>query len=108
MTGTCRYHTFTASDHFDNNEFTGVDMDPSPARRLRWSIYGALVLAILAMILGGAFTVIIGLFTGQLTPEAPWQQWLAVLFPAVLIWGGGALPFGAALGFFASHIWRDV
>lgn len=37
-------------------------------------MYGALVLAILAMILGGLFTVIIGLFTGQLTPDAPWQQ----------------------------------
>ncbi|MEF3274334.1 MAG: ABC transporter ATP-binding protein [Chloroflexus sp.] len=82
--------------------------DPSPARRLRWAVRGALFLSLLAVILGGMFTVIIGLFTGQLTPDAGWEQWVRVVLPSVLVWGLGALPFGAALGFFASLIWREV
>jgi hypothetical protein len=82
--------------------------DPSPARRLRWAVRGALILSFVAMVLGGLFTAVIGLFTGQLSPDAGWEQWLSVLLPSILIWGIGALPFGAALGFFASHIWREV
>ncbi|MCX7859302.1 MAG: ABC transporter ATP-binding protein [Chloroflexus sp.] len=83
-------------------------MDPSPARRVRWAMRGALILALLAVVLGGVFTAVIGLFTGQLTTSAGWGEWLRVLVPAMLIWGLGALPFGAALGFFASLIWREV
>ncbi|WP_298817931.1 ABC transporter ATP-binding protein [Chloroflexus sp.] len=82
--------------------------DPSLARRLRWAVRGALFLALLSVVLGGVFTAVIGLFTGQLAPDAGWNQWLRVLLPSMLVWGLGALPFGAALGFFASLIWREV
>ncbi|WP_322487253.1 ABC transporter ATP-binding protein [Chloroflexus sp.] len=83
-------------------------MDPSPARRMRWAVGGALILALLAIVLGGVFTVVISLFTGQLAPDSGWLDWVRVLWPAILAWGLGALPFGAALGFFASLIWREV
>ncbi len=83
-----------------------LPQDPSPARRLRWAMCGALILAVLAAVLGGAFTIVIGLFTDQLAPDAGIGHWLRVIVPAVVVWTLGALPFGAALGFFASLIWR--
>jgi hypothetical protein len=107
-TNASEYHAGTIFGSHERELLSHTGMDPSPSRRIRWAINGALILALLAVFLGGLFTVVIGFFTGRLSPEASWQQWLGVIFPAVVIWGIAALPFGAALGFFASLIWREV
>ncbi len=57
-------------------------------------------------VLGGAFTIVIGLFTDQLAPDVGIGHWLRVIVPAVVVWTLEALPCGAAPGFFASLIRR--
>jgi hypothetical protein len=82
-------------------------MSTTTRRRLRWALRGALILAGLAILLGGLFTALIGLAERRVAPDAGLNAWVGLLLPATLIWGAGALPFGAALGFFAALIWRD-
>jgi len=68
---------------------------------------GALVLAALAIVLGGMFNVLIAIAQGVVPPGADLAFWALLLLRSSLAWGLGALPFGAALGAFASLIWRD-
>jgi polyferredoxin len=76
-------------------------------RGLRWSIWGAIILALLSIVLGGLFTALIALAEQIVPPDAGAGYWAALLLRSTLIWGIGALPFGAILGMFASLIWRD-
>lgn len=81
---------------------------PTPRRRLvRWGVRGALVLAVLAIVLGGMFNVLIAIAQGVVPPDADLAFWALLLLRSSLAWGLGAIPFGAALGAFASLIWRD-
>lgn len=82
-------------------------MNPTIRRRLRWAMSGALILAGLAIVLGGFATVVIAMAEGSISASAGASFWLAMLLRVLLLWGLGALPFGAALGFYASMIWRD-
>lgn len=82
-------------------------MDATRQRRVRWGVRGALALAILAILLGGMFNVLIALFEGSIPDGAGPGFWAIFLLRSSLAWGGGALLFGAALGVFASMIWRD-
>lgn len=77
----------------------------SSARLRRWAGRGALILAGLAIVLGGLFTCLIAVAQQNLPREA--IGWLPLLARTVLIWGGGGLFFGAILGAYASLIWRD-
>jgi hypothetical protein len=76
-------------------------------RRRRWGVRGALVLAALAIVLGGIFNVLIAIAQREVPSEAVFAFWASLLLRSSLAWGLGALPFGAALGVFASMIWRD-
>jgi hypothetical protein len=81
---------------------------PEPRRRLvRWGVRGALVLAALAIMFGGMFNVLIAIAQGVVPPDADLAFWALLLLRSSLAWGLGAVPFGAALGAFASLIWRD-
>jgi hypothetical protein len=82
-------------------------MDRIQQRRVRWALRGALVLAALAIVLGGIFNVLIALFTRAVPANAGIAFWALFLLRSSLAWGGGALFFGALLGMFASMIWRD-
>jgi len=82
-------------------------MRSTRSRRLRWALRGALVLAVVAIVLGGLFTVVIALFEQRVPADAGPGFWAGLLLQAAVIWGLGALPFGAALGLYASMIWRD-
>lgn len=81
-------------------------MDLTIQRRIRWAMRGALVLALLGIFFGTMFMVLITLAVGT-PPDAGVSFWLRLLLLNALLWGVGALPFGAALGLFASMIWRD-
>jgi hypothetical protein len=74
-------------------------------RRVRWALRGALILAAVAIVLGGIFNVLIALFTGETGAGAGF--WAILLLRSSLAWGAGGLFFGALLGMFASMIWRD-
>lgn len=76
-------------------------------RRIRWGVRGALVLAALAIFLGGMFNIIIATASGEVPPDAGFGFWAWFLTRSALAWGLGAVPFGAALGVFSSMIWRD-
>lgn len=76
-------------------------------RRIRWAVRGALVLAALAIVLGGLFNVLIAIALGTVPPGSGPGYWILFLLRSSLAWGGGALFFGALLGMFASMIWRD-
>lgn len=82
-------------------------MDATRRRRVRWAVRGALALAALAILLGGMFNVLIAFFEGSVPDDAGFGYWAIFLLRSSLAWGGGALFFGAALGIFASMIWRD-
>lgn len=82
-------------------------MSPEIRRRLRWALRGALVLAALSILLGGLFTVLIAVAQGEPPPDAGAGYWAGLLLRSSLLWGLGAMPFGAALGTFAAMIWRD-
>lgn len=82
-------------------------MEATRRRRVRWAVRGAIALAILAILLGGMFNVLIALFEGSPPANAGFGFWALFLLRSSLAWGGGALLFGAALGAFASMIWRD-
>lgn len=82
-------------------------MSPTIRRRLRWALRGALVLAALAILLGGMFTIVITIAAGDVPPGAGLSFWASRLLLSSLIWGGGAIFFGAPLGMYASMIWRD-
>lgn len=84
----------------------GSDIDLTLQRRIRWTLRGALVLALLSIFFGTMFMVLITLAVGT-PPGAGVGFWLRLLLLNALLWGVGALPFGAALGLFASMIWRD-
>lgn len=77
------------------------------SRRLRWAIWGAIILALVSIVLGGLFTALVALAERSLPPEAGAGEWAGLILRAALLWGLGALPFGAILGMFASLIWRD-
>lgn len=80
----------------------------TPRHRLvRWGVRGALVLAALAIVLGGLFNVLITIAQGVVPPDADLTFWTLLLLRSSLAWGLGAIPFGAALGAFASLIWRN-
>lgn len=76
-------------------------------RLLRWGARGALVLSILAILLGGMFNILIAIAQGAVPPDADLAFWALLLLRSSIAWGLGAIPFGAALGAFASLIWRD-
>lgn len=76
-------------------------------RRIGWGIRGALVLAAVAIVLGGLFNVLIAIAQQRVPDEGALIFWLGLLLRSSLAWGFGATPFGAALGVFASMIWRD-
>jgi hypothetical protein len=81
-------------------------MDLTFQRRVRWAMRGALTLALLGIFFGTMFMVLITLAVG--VPEGAGAGfWLRLLLLNALLWGVGALPFGAVLGMFASMIWRD-
>ncbi len=82
-------------------------MNHTRRRRIRWAVRGALALAGLAIVLGGIFNLLITIALGGVPPAAGPSFWLMLLLRSSLAWGGGALIFGAALGVFASMIWRD-
>ncbi|NJN18102.1 MAG: ABC transporter ATP-binding protein [Oscillochloris sp.] len=82
-------------------------MNPTIRRRIRWAFGGAFTLAILAIILGSLFSVLIAVADNTTPTDAGAGFWLGLLLRSALLWGGGALPFGAALGFYASMIWRE-
>ncbi len=82
-------------------------MEATRRRRVRWAVRGALVLAALAILLGGMFNVLIALFQGEPPAGAGFGYWSVFLLRSSLAWGGGGLFFGALLGIFASMIWRD-
>lgn len=82
-------------------------MDRTQRRRVRWAVRGALILAALAILLGGLFNVLIALFTRDVPANAGVGFWALFLLLSSLAWGGGGLFFGALLGMFASMIWRD-
>lgn len=82
-------------------------MNPTIRRRLRWALWGAAILAILAIVLGGLFTVLIALAEDNPAAGSGFAYWSGLLLRSLLLWGLGALPFGAALGMFASMIWPD-
>jgi ABC-type multidrug transport system permease subunit len=84
-----------------------MDTNPTRQRRIRWAIRGALVLAAIAIVLGGLFNVLIAFALGTVPPDSGPGFWALFLLRSSLAWGGGALFFGAPLGFFASMIWRD-
>lgn len=81
--------------------------DATRRRRIRWAIRGALVLAVVAIVLGGIFNVLIAIALREIPPGAGIGFWTLFLLRSSLAWGGGALFFGAVLGMFASMIWRD-
>jgi hypothetical protein len=81
--------------------------NPTYRRRIRWGVRGALVLAALAIVLGGIFNVLIAIAQSAVPADAGPAFWVSLLLRSSLAWGLGALPFGAALGAFASMIWRD-
>jgi hypothetical protein len=83
-------------------------MDPTLfQRRVRWAIRGALTLALLGIFFGTMFIVLITIAAGDVPDNAGAGFWIRLLLLNGLLWGVGALPFGAALGMFASMIWRD-
>ncbi|RRR65692.1 MAG: ABC transporter ATP-binding protein [Candidatus Viridilinea halotolerans] len=75
-------------------------------RRIRWGVNGALILAAVAIVLGGLFNVLIAIAEQRPPSEGATMFWLGLLVRSSLAWGLGAIPFGAALGVFASMIWR--
>lgn len=77
-------------------------------RRIRWAIGGALVLAVLAIIFGGLFNILISIASGAVPADAGVGFWALLLLRSSLIWGLGAVPFGGALGFYAALIWRPA
>lgn len=81
--------------------------DPTLRRRIRWAVRGALTLALVAIVLGTLFNVLIAGAVGDIPPDAGLGFWAWFLLGGALAWGGGALFFGAVLGVFASMIWRD-
>lgn len=81
---------------------------PIRRRRIRWTIGGALVLAALSIFFGGLFTSLVSVAAGDVPPGAGVAFWMILLLRSSLIWGLGAIPFGAALGFYASLIWRPA
>lgn len=83
-------------------------MERSNRSRIRWTIAGAGILATLAILFGGLFTALIGIAAGDVPPDAGVGFWAGLLLRSSLIWGLGALPFGSALGFYASMIWRPA
>jgi hypothetical protein len=82
-------------------------MNPSRDRLTRWAMRGALILAAFASVVGGIFNVMIAIAMREVPPDAGIAFWAWFLLRSTLAWGGGALFFGAALGWFASMIWRD-
>jgi hypothetical protein len=82
-------------------------MDLTVQRRVRWAIRGAITLAVLSVLLGTLFIVLISIAAGDVPANAGAGFWARLLLWNGLLWGVGALPFGAALGMFASMIWRD-
>lgn len=81
--------------------------NPTRQRRIRWGVRGALVLAALSIVLGGLFNVMFVIGAREIPPEAGFGFWAWLLLRSSLAWGLGAVPFGAALGVFASMIWPD-
>ncbi|MFV9503944.1 MAG: ABC transporter ATP-binding protein [Oscillochloridaceae bacterium umkhey_bin13] len=81
--------------------------NPTRQRRIRWGLRGALVLAALSIVLGTMFNLIIAIASREVPAEAGLGFWAWFLLQSALAWGLGAVPFGAALGVFASMIWRD-
>ena len=67
---------------------------------------GALILAAVAILLGGVFNVVIAIALRSVPADAGFGSWALFLLRSSLAWGGGALFFGALLGMFASMIWR--
>ncbi len=80
--------------------------DPTRRRRIRWAVGGALILAAVAILLGGVFNVVIAIALRSVPADAGFGYWALFLLRSSLAWGGGALFFGALLGMFASMIWR--
>lgn len=81
--------------------------DLTRRRRIRWGVRGALILATVAIVLGGLFNVLIAMFQGEIPPDAGAGYWAAFLLRSSLAWGAGGLFFGTLLGVYASMIWRD-
>ncbi|GAB4424695.1 MAG: hypothetical protein OHK0015_03870 [Chloroflexi bacterium OHK40] len=81
--------------------------DPTRRRRRQWALRGALILAALAILLGTTFNVLVAVAIGEATTDSGTAYWAWLLLRSVVLWGVGALPFGAILGVFASMIWRD-
>lgn len=81
--------------------------DATRRRRIRWAVRGALVLAAVAIVLGGIFNVLVAIALKEIPPGAGIDFWAVFMIRSSLAWGGGALFFGAVLGMFASMIWRD-
>lgn len=81
--------------------------DATRRRRIRWAVRGALVLAAVAIVLGGIFNVLVAIALKEIPPGAGIGFWAVFMIRSSLAWGGGALFFGAVLGMFASMIWRD-
>ena len=82
-------------------------MERTRQRRVRWALRGALILAALAILLGGLFNVLIALFIRAIPPGAGVGFWALFLLRSSLVWGAGGLFFGSVLGMFASMILRD-
>jgi hypothetical protein len=82
-------------------------MNPSRKRLTRWALRGALILAAFAATVGTIFNVMIALALGEIAPGAGLAFWLWFLLRSAVLWGAGALFFGALLGIFAGMIWRD-
>lgn len=82
-------------------------MNPSRERLVRWARRGALIFAAFAAIVGTIFNVMIALALGEVGPDTSLTVWFWFVFRSALLWGVGALFFGALLGVSAAMIWRD-
>jgi hypothetical protein len=82
-------------------------MNPSRERLTRWAMRGALSFAAFAAIVGTIFNVVIALALREVGPHTSLAVWFWFILRSALLWGGGAMFFGALLGICAAMIWRD-
>jgi hypothetical protein len=82
-------------------------MNPSRERLARWARRGALIFAAFAAVVGTIFNLVIALALREIGPATGLAVWFWLILRSALLWGAGALFFGALLGVCAAMIWRD-
>ena len=80
-------------------------MNPSRERLTRWARRGALIFAAFAAVVGTIFNAVIAVALREIGPATGLTVWFWFVLRSALLWGLGALFFGALLGVCAAMIW---